>query len=229
MKVLLVEDEERVASFIRKGLEENGIQVAQAFDGLTGLNMALSDTYDVIVLDIVMPGMNGLELCKRLRGEQGNQTPVLMLTALSTTDDIVGGLTVGADDYLTKPFKFRELLARIQALSRRKSVTGRVLSAADLTLDTEAMEVVRDGRKIDLTAREYRLLEYLLKNKNRVVSRTDILENVWDINHDLGTNVVDVYINYLRKKVDHGFSVPLIKTVIGMGYTIKDTDREDPS
>lgn len=196
--------------------------VQQAFDGATGLNMALSDEYDVIILDIVMPGMNGLELCKKLREEQGNQTPVLMLTALGTTDDIVDGLTVGADDYLTKPFKFRELLARVHALARRKTVVGRMLSVNGLTLDTEAKEVLRDVSKIELTAREFRLLEYLLVNKNRVVSRTDILENVWDVNHDLGTNVVDVYINYLRKKIDHDFEVPLIKTVVGMGYTIKD-------
>jgi two-component system copper resistance phosphate regulon response regulator CusR len=227
--VLLIEDEQRVASFIRKGLEEQGIQVAQAFDGVTGLQMATADQFDVIVLDIVMPGMNGLEVCRKLRGDYGDQTPILMLTALSTTDDIVEGLTGGADDYLTKPFKFRELLARIQALSRRKAAVGRVLSVSDLSLDTEAKEVFRDGQRIDLTAREFRLLEYLLQNKNRVVSRTDILEHVWDINHDLGTNVVDVYINYLRKKVDYGFSLQLIKTVIGMGYTIKDTDRENPA
>lgn len=229
MKILLVEDEQYVASFIRKGLEENGFQVAQAFDGTTGLTMALNDTYDVIILDIVMPGMNGLEVCKKLRTEHGNQTPVLMLTALGTTDDIVDGLTIGADDYLTKPFKFKELMARVQALARRKAVVNKILSVSDLKLDSDAKEVFRAGKLIDLTAREFRLLEYLLLNKNRVVSRTDILENVWDINHDLGTNVVDVYINYLRKKVDHEFSPPLIKTVVGMGYTIKDADRENPA
>ncbi len=222
MKILLIEDEQRVAAFIRKGLEDHGILVAQAFDGVTGFTMALGDTYDVIILDIVMPGMNGIDVCRKLREEQGNQTPVLMLTALSTTDDIVGGLMVGADDYLTKPFKFRELMARIHALARRKTVVGRVLTADSLTLDTEAKEVHREEKRIELTAREFRLLEYLLINKNRVVSRADILENVWDINHDLGTNVVDVYINYLRKKIDHDFEVPLIKTVVGMGYTLKD-------
>jgi len=227
LKILLIEDEQHVASFIRKGLEENGIQVAQAFDGVTGLSMALSETYDVIILDIVMPGMNGLEVCKKLRNEHGDQTPVLMLTALGTTDDIVDGLTIGADDYLTKPFKFKELMARVQALGRRKVIVNKTLSVNDLKLDTDAKEVFRSNKRIDLTAREFRLLEYLLLNKNRVVSRTDILENVWDINHDLGTNVVDVYINYLRKKIDHDFPTPLIKTVVGMGYTIKDTDRED--
>jgi two-component system, OmpR family, copper resistance phosphate regulon response regulator CusR len=227
LKILLIEDEQSVASFIRKGLEEHNMQVAQAFDGITGLSMALSDSYDVIILDIVMPGMNGMDVCKKLRSEHGNQIPLLMLTALGTTDDIVDGLTTGADDYLTKPFKFRELLARVQALARRKTAFNKILVAGDLQVDTNAKEVYRSGKQIDLTAREFRLLEYLLINKNRVMSRTDILENVWDINHDLGTNVVDVYINYLRKKVDHDFSFPLIKTVVGMGYIIKDIDRED--
>ncbi len=227
MKVLLIEDEQRVASFIRKGLEEHNIQVAQAFDGPMGMKLALSDAYDVIILDIVMPGMNGLELCRKLREDHGDQTPILMLTALGTTDDIVNGLTTGADDYLTKPFKFRELLARLFALARRKTVVNKILTVDDLTLDTKSMEVYRAGRRIELTAREFRLLEYLLMHKNEVVTRTYILENVWDINHDLGTNVVDVYINYLRKKIDHDFSVPLIKTVVGMGYTIKDTHREN--
>jgi len=227
MKVLLIEDEQRVASFIRKGLEEQGIQVAQAFDGIIGLNMALSEEYDVVILDLVMPGMNGLEVCRKLRGEQGNQTPLLMLTALGTTDDIVSGLTIGADDYLTKPFKFRELLARLHALTRRKMAESKQLTVANLTMNTDAKEVNRAGKKIELTAREFRLLEYLLKNKNRVVSRTDILENVWEINHDLGTNVVDVYINYLRNKINQDSAVALIKTVVGMGYTIKDIDSED--
>jgi len=221
MKVLLIEDEQRVASFIRKGLEEQSIQVVQAYDGVTGLSTALSNEFDVIILDLVMPGMNGLEVCKRLRAEQ-DQTPLLMLTALATTDDIVNGFTQGADDYLTKPFKFRELLARVHALARRKTVVNKLLTVGDLTMDTKAMEVHRGGKKIELTAREFRLLEYLLINKNQVVSRTYILEHVWDVNHDLGTNVVDVYINYLRKKIDHDFPVPLIKTVVGIGYTIKD-------
>ncbi len=227
MKVLVVEDEQRVASFIRKGLEEQGIQVVLAYDGNTGLSMALGDTYDVIILDIVMPGMNGMDVCRKLRTEHGNTTPILMLTALGTTDDIVDGLTIGADDYLTKPFKFRELLARVHALARRKNAVTRIMVADDLKMDVESKEVFRGTRKIDLTAREFRLLEFLLIHKNRVVSRTDILENVWDVNHDLGTNVVDVYINYLRKKIDHDFPVPIIKTVIGMGYVIKDSVRED--
>ena len=227
MKILLIEDERGVSSFIRKGLEEHNIQVAQAYDGVMGLNVALGDSYDVIILDLVMPEMNGLEVCRKLRVEHGNQTPVLMLTALATTDDIVNGLTLGADDYLTKPFKFRELLARVHALARRRTIINKVLTAGDLKMDTKAMEVFRGSKKIDLTAREFRLLEYLLLNKNQVVSKTFILENVWDINHDLGTNVVEVYINYLRKKIDHDFSIPLIKTVVGMGYIIKDINHED--
>lgn len=218
---MLVEDEVRVASFIKRGLEENGIQVLQAFDGLSGLKMAQRNKFDLVILDIIMPEMNGLEVCAQLKAQYGNELPIMMLTAAGTTDDIVEGLNTGADDYMAKPFKFRELLARVQALGRRKSAIGNTLQVADLKLDRETKEVFREGKSITLTAREFRLLEFLLKNKNKVVSRMDILENVWDVNHDLGTNVVEVYINYLRKKIDHGFKVPLIKTVIGMGYTIK--------
>ncbi|MDL5049394.1 response regulator transcription factor [Oscillatoria amoena NRMC-F 0135] len=222
MRILLIEDEPAVASFIRKGLEENNIMVTQAFDGQTGINLALREDFDLIVLDVVMPGMNGMEVCRQLREQQGMKMPILMLTALGTTEDIVEGLTIGADDYLPKPFKFKELLARINALVRRRQAIGHVLEVADLELNRESKEVFRAKKRIDLTAREFRLLEYLLVNKNRVMARTDILENVWDINHDLGTNVVDVYINYLRKKIDADFDTPLIKTVVGMGYTIKD-------
>ena len=225
MKVLLIEDEQSVASFIKKGLEENNIQVVQAFDGLTGLKLSQRDEYDVIILDIIMPEMNGLEVCNRIRQQQGNTPAILMLTASGTTDDIVEGLNNGADDYLIKPFKFRELLARLHALSRRKTNHAPVLKIADLEMNTEAKEVSRNNNRIDLTAREFRLLEYLLRNKNKVVSRADILENVWDVNHDLGTNVVEVYINYIRKKVDNGYDIPLIKTIVGMGYSIKETGK----
>lgn len=226
MRVLVIEDEQGVSSFIKKGLEENGIQVTQAFDGVTGLKTALRNKFDVIVLDIIMPEMNGLEVCAKLREEYGGDISIMMLTAAGTTQDIVEGLNTGADDYLIKPFKFRELLARVQALSRRKTQSPRVLKAVDLELNTDTKGVQRGESKIDLTAREYRLLEYLLRNKNRVVSRMDILENVWDVNHDLGTNVVEVYINYLRKKIDHAFDSPLIKTIVGMGYTIKDIHED---
>ncbi len=223
MKVLLVEDEEKVSSFIKRGLEENGMQVTQAFDGLTGLKMAQRNKFDVVILDVIMPEMNGLEVCRQLKKQFGSEISILMLTASGTTDDIVEGLNTGADDYLTKPFKLRELHARVMALGRRKSASGQVLKVQDLEMNRETKDVSRGGRVISLTAREYRLLEYLLLNKNKVVSRIDILENVWDVNHDLGTNVVEVYINYLRKKVDHGFEHQLIKTVVGMGYTLKES------
>ncbi len=226
MKVLLIEDEQRVSSFVTKGLEEQGHVVVQAFDGLTGIKLALQDEFDVIILDVIMPGMNGIEVCQRLKDENELNTPILMLTALGTTDDIVTGLESGADDYLSKPFKFKELLARISALSRRSAGGAKsgnqTLRIADLEMNLVSKEVIRNGIEIDLTTREFRLLEYLLKNKNRVVSRTDILENVWEVNFDLSTNVIDVYINYLRKKIEKGFSSKIIKTVIGMGYMIKD-------
>jgi two-component system, OmpR family, copper resistance phosphate regulon response regulator CusR len=222
MRVLVVEDEKRVSSFIKRGLEENGFQVTQAFDGSTGLNLALRNKYEVIVLDIVIPEINGLEVCKKLREEYGNDISILMLTALGTTDDVVDGLNRGADDYLVKPFKLKELLARLRALERRRVPRPRILKAADLEFNTYSKEVLRNNIPIGLTAREYRLLQYLLQNKNRIVSRMDILENVWDVNHDLGTNVVEVYINYLRKKIDQGHDSSLIRTIVGMGYTIRD-------
>lgn len=227
MKVLVVEDEHGVSSFIKKGLEENGIQVVQAFDGITGLRLAQRNKFDVVILDIIMPEMNGLELCARIREDYGGDVSILMLTAAGTTEDIVEGLNNGADDYLVKPFKFRELLARVEALGRRNVRSARILKAGDLELNSDAKETKRKEKRIELTAREFRLLEYLLRNKNRVVSRMDILENVWDVNHDLGTNVVEVYINYLRKKIDYGFDNPLIKTVVGMGYTIRDDEDKD--
>ena len=222
MKVLVIEDERGVSSFIKKGLEENGIQVTQAFDGLTGLNTALRNKFDVIVLDIIMPEMNGLSVCTKLREAYGSDISIIMLTAAGTTQDVVEGLNTGADDYLVKPFKFRELLARIHALARRSTRRPKIIKVLDLEMNSDTKEVHRMGTRIELTAREYRLLEYLLQNKNKVVSRMDILENVWDVNHDLGTNVVEVYINYLRKKIDYGFDHPLIKTIVGMGYSLKE-------
>ncbi|HFA49338.1 MAG TPA: response regulator transcription factor [Bacteroidetes bacterium] len=226
MNILLIEDDIRVSSFIKKGLEEQGNEVMQAFDGETGLKLARQYDFNVIILDIIMPGMNGLEVCDKLKTQYFVKSPILMLTALGTTDDIVAGLETGADDYLTKPFKFKELLARIQALARRKITAdkgkGQILKVKDLEMNIETKEVFRDGIEISLTAREFRLLEFLLINKNRVVSRIDILEGVWEVNFDLGTNIIDVYINYLRKKIEKGFSSQIIKTVIGMGYIIKD-------
>jgi DNA-binding response OmpR family regulator len=223
MNILLIEDEPGVSSFIKKGLEEQGNEVMQAFDGDSGLKLARQYHFDVIMLDIIMPGMNGLEVCNRLKNQYEISSPILMLTALGTTDDIVTGLETGADDYLTKPFKFKELLARIQALTRREiKSNGQLLKAKDLEMNLKTKEVSRNGTEIMLTAREFRLLEYLLINKNRVVSRIDILENVWEVDFDLGTNVIDVYINYLRKKIEKEFPSKIIKTVIGMGYIIKD-------
>ncbi len=225
MKILLIEDEVRVSSFIKKGLEEQGEEVTQAFDGQTGLNLACQHGFDVIILDVVMPVMNGIEVCNQLKNQHHINTPILMLTALGTTDDIVLGLETGADDYLTKPFKFKELLARLNALNRRKktaSVPAKIIHAQGVKMNLTSKEVTQEGEPVKLTAREFKLLEYLLKNKNRVVTRTDILENVWEVDFDLGTNVIDVYVNYLRKKAGKGLETKLIETVIGMGYVIKD-------
>ncbi len=224
MKILLVEDEPAISSFIKKGLEENGFEVAQAFDGEMGLRLAERGDYEVIILDLILPGMNGLELCKHLRTERDLKTPILMLTALNETDDIVAGLETGADDYLGKPFKFKELLARVKALARRGGEAERpssLLRIADLEIDLDQKKVRRAGKEIKLTPKEFFLLEYLVRNKNRVVSRVDILETVWEVQFDLGTNVVDVYMNYLRNKIDKPFERKLIQTVVGMGYMIK--------
>lgn len=226
MQILLIEDEQSVSSFIKRGLEEQGNHVTQAFDGLTGLKLATEESFDMIILDVIMPKMNGIDVCDQLKNKHKIETPILMLTALGKTDDIVTGLETGADDYLAKPFKFKELLARINVLNRRGTIShkndSQLLTVQDLEMNLESKEVQRASVEITLTAREFRLLEYLLKNKNRVVTRTNILENVWEVDFDLGTNVIDVYINYLRKKIEHGFSSKIIKTVIGMGYVIKD-------
>ena len=226
MKVLLIEDEQRVSSFIKRGLEEQGFTVTQAFDGITGLKSASEDDFSIIILDVIMPGMNGIDVCFKLKNELYLETPIIMLTALGTTDDIVTGLETGADDYLAKPFKFKELLARINAQIRQKSIQNKsgshLLIHKTLEVNTNSKEVKRDGVIIGLTAKEFNLLEYLLKNKNKVVSRIDILENVWEINFDMGTNVIDVYINYLRKKIEVKGESKIIKTVIGMGYVVKD-------
>ena len=225
MKVLLVEDEPSISGFIKKGLEENGFEVLQAFDGEMGLRLGLLHEFNVIILDLILPGTNGLELCRKLREEAQIDTPVLMLTALNETDDVVAGLNAGGDDYLGKPFKFQELLARVKALSRRSgqlNQKSKHLKMADLLVDIDMKRVERGGQEIKLTPKEFFLLEYLMRNQNRVVSRMDILENVWDVQFDLGTNVVDVYMNYLRKKIDKPFEKKLIQTVVGMGYMMKE-------
>lgn len=225
MKILLVEDEPKVASFIKKGLEEQSYEVEQAYDGNFGLKLALQNEYDLIILDIILPHMNGLEVCRAIRIKKP-QVSVLMLTALGSTDDKITGLDAGADDYLTKPFEFKELLARIRALSRRggEGNGGEKLSIAGLEMDLGSKTVTRDGRAINLTAREFALLHYLLRNRGRVVSRVDITENVWETSFDTGSNVIDVYINFLRKKVDKGFAGKLIHTLVGMGYVLKEDE-----
>ncbi|MBA4852337.1 response regulator transcription factor [Emticicia sp. BO119] len=228
-KILLVEDEISVVSFIRSGLSEENYAVSVSLDGSTGINMALANEFDLIILDIMLPDKNGLEVCKELRAND-IQTPILFLTALGTSENIALGLNTGADDYLVKPFKFIELSARIKALLRRSVIKNEIpgeslqhiYSMADLKINDNAKTVERGGIAISLTATEYRLLLTLMKNRGRVLSRMDLLESAWDINFDLGTNVVDVYINYLRKKLDSEHKQKLIHTVIGMGYVLKE-------
>ncbi len=224
MKILVVEDEPKVASFIQKGLEEQAYEVEIAYDGFIGEKMALSNPYDVILLDVNLPQVNGIEVCRHLRAHH-LRTPILMLTAFGATDDKVTGFEAGADDYLVKPFEFRELLARIKALHKRNTDSGgpgNVLRVADLELNTDNKTVKRGEKKIDLTAKEFGLLEYFIRNKGKVVSRVDIAEKVWEITFDTGTNVIDVYINFLRKKIDKDFDKKLIHTVVGMGYILKE-------
>lgn len=225
MKILLIEDEPKVSAFIKKGLEEQTYEVDLAYDGFYGAKLALENEYALVVLDVILPRMNGVEVCRTIR--QHNQTlPILMLTALGSTDDKILGLDSGADDYLVKPFEFQELLARIRALTRRvqESVSNEVLQLADLELDVQKKTVTRSGVPISLTAREFALLYYLLRNKERVVSRVDIIEQVWETSFDTGSNVIDVYINFLRKKVDKDFSPKLIHTLVGMGYVLKEME-----
>ncbi len=219
MKILLVEDEVRIAQSIKKGLEENNYEVELAYDGLLGKKLVLERSYDLIILDIILPEMNGIELCREIRSN-GINTPVLMLTALGTTYDKVIGLDSGADDYLSKPFNFDELLARIRALSRRndKLITESVLKIGDLELDINSRRAKRGGKEIKLTAREYKLLEFFMRNRGKILDRNSIAENVWDISFDTGTNIVDVYVNYLRNKIDKDFPEKLIRTIVGMGY-----------
>jgi len=232
-KLLLVEDEPAVVSFVLRSLTEEGYEISVAPDGPLGLDMALHHGFDLIILDIMLPGMNGLEVCRRLR-TGGLTTPILILTALGSTENVVAGLDSGADDYLAKPFKLAELLARIRSLLRRQPSAAPEapdqLSIADLILNSDLKTVTRQGKPIELTATEFRLLEYLLKNKRRVLSRMDILEKVWGIDFNMNTKVVDVYINYLRKKVDRDFEPRLIHTAVGMGYVLREAyANEDPN
>ncbi|HEX2534031.1 MAG TPA: response regulator transcription factor [Chitinophagaceae bacterium] len=223
-KILIVEDEPKIADTLKVGLEEHGYHVELAYDGTIGYRLFRSHPFNLIVLDINIPGINGYDLCRRIRSENA-QVPVIMLTALSALNDKVEGYDAGADDYLVKPFEFRELLLKIRVLLKRtmnqQLPVGNVLKAGDLEMNLDSKEVRRDGQLINLTAKEFQLLEYLLRNKNRMVSRADIAINVWDIDFDTNTNVIDVYISYLRNKVDKPFPEKLIQTQVGMGYILK--------
>lgn len=224
MNLLVVEDEPNVVSVISRGLTDEGFTVSIAPDGLIGKQMAIENNFDLIILDIMLPGINGLELCKIIKDLKPS-TPVIMLTALGTTENVVNGLDNGADDYLVKPFKFAELFARIRMLLRRYHGTvnlDQIISIADLQINLSAKTVNRNKTEVVLTATEYRLLEYMAKNKGKILSRIDILENVWDIDFNLGTNVVDVYVNYLRKKIDKIADHKLIHTAVGLGYVLKE-------
>ena len=220
-KIILVEDEINIASFIERGLREFGHEVSVVYDGNAGWELLQNESFDLLILDIIMPGMNGLELCRMYRQRFGYHSPVVMLTALGTTDDIVKGLDAGADDYLVKPFSFQELEARIKALLRRsKEVPVQQLVCGDLILDCTLRRARRGNMDIDLTVKEYRLLEYFLLHQRAVLSRLTLLRDVWDKNFDTNTNVVDVYVNYLRAKIDKGFEDKLIHTVVGVGLSL---------
>ena len=222
-KIILVEDEINIASFIERGLREFGHEVSVVYDGNAGWELLQNESFDLLILDIIMPGMNGLELCRMYRQRFGYHYPVVMLTALGTTDDIVKGLDAGADDYLVKPFSFQELEARIKALLRwSKEVPVQQLVCGDLILDCTLRRARRGNMDIDLTVKEYRLLEYFLLHQRAVLSRLTLLRDVWDKNFDTNTNVVDVYVNYLRAKIDKGFEDKLIHTVVGVGYMMTD-------
>ena len=224
MKLLIVEDEPKTLQAIQQGLEESQFEVDIAYDGLIAKRLALKNNYAAIITDLILPGLNGYELCRQLRAE-GITTPILMLTALGETDDKIMGFDAGADQYLTKPFQFTELLARVRALTKRGtqvSMTAQTLRYGGIEMDLDAKTVRRDGKPIELTAREFALLEFLMRNQGRVLSKPTIAEHVWDINFDTGTNVVEVYINYLRKKIDRDFPNKLIHTQFGMGYMFKE-------
>lgn len=224
-KILIIEDERKIADTLKLGLQENGYDVDVAYDGNIGLRLFEGNKYNLVVLDINLPGINGYELCRIFRSKDAH-VPVIMLTALSALKDKIEGYDAGADDYVIKPFEFRELLMKIRVLLRRtmqqQVPVGNVLKAGDLQMNLDSKEVRRGDKLINLTAKEFQLLEYLLRNKNRVVSRADIAVNVWDIDFDTNTNVIDVYINYVRNKVDKPFPDKLIQTQVGMGYILKE-------
>lgn len=223
MKILVIEDEVKTLQLIKQGLEEQQWEVEVAYDGLMGFKLATREEYTLIISDIILPGINGLDLCRQLRLAHVS-TPILLLTALGTTDDKILGLDAGADDYLVKPFEFRELMARVRALTRRTSRsihTENVLKIADLSMDLTTKSVLRAGKEITLTAKEFVLLEYFLRHQGRVISKVELAEKIWDVTFDTGTNVIEVYMNFLRKKIDKDFSIKLLHTQIGMGYVLK--------
>jgi two-component system copper resistance phosphate regulon response regulator CusR len=223
MNILLVEDEQNIANFIKKGFNEQFYYVDLASEGLAGERLALENVYDIIILDIIIPHINGIELCRRIR-QHNADVPILLLTALGSTENKVLGFEAGADDYLVKPFHFEELLVRVNALCRRpkRMPHEMVLKVGDLELNVYEKMARRGNTNIFLTAREFALLEFLMLHRNQVLSRTYIAESVWGTNQDRGTNIIDVYINYLRAKIDKGFSKPLIHTIIGMGYMLRE-------
>jgi DNA-binding response OmpR family regulator len=228
MKILLIEDDHRISSSLKKGFEIEGFTVDVAFNGETGLDMAMSNGFDVIILDLMLPLLDGVSVCKALR-EEKNQTPILMLTAKSEVSDRVNGLTVGADDYLGKPFAFEELLARIKALSRRsRKQESDVLSIADILLDRESFSVTREEKQIELSKKEFLLLEYLLQNKNKTVSKEQIINHVWEFDTDILPNTVEVYMGYLRNKIEKPFKSKqkIFQTIRGFGYKTSDTQTK---
>lgn len=224
MRLLLIEDDKKVASFIRKGLEQEHRSVDVAHDGETGAHLAQNFEYDLVILDLVLPKISGLDVLRMLRAKK-QDAPVLVLTAKGTIEDRVVGLDCGADDYLVKPFAFVELSARVRALLRREKREATELAVADLRVDSVKRTASRSGRRIDLTSKEFALLEFLMRNAGRPVTRTMIIEHVWDIHFDSVTNVVEVYINFLRNKIDKAFSPPLIRTIRGVGYILTDEQQ----
>lgn len=224
LQILLIEDDQRVSELIKRSLEEQGFAVAIAYDGEMGKKSALHGDIDLLITDIILPKINGLDLCKEIRQTKPD-LPIIMLTALGTTDDKVEGFDAGADDYLVKPFEMRELLVRIRSLLKRKNVnaniSGFILKIADLEMNLNTKIVKRNNLEINLTPKEFKLLEYMLQNRNRILSRIEIAENVWETHFDTGTNFIDVYMNYLRKKIDKDFSKKLIHTKSGMGFILK--------
>jgi two-component system, OmpR family, copper resistance phosphate regulon response regulator CusR len=222
-KILIIEDEPKVQALIRQGLEEIGFIADAADNGLTGLEKAETGEFDVIIIDLLLPQIHGLDICRQIR-KKYPKVKILMLTALGTLDDKLRGFESGADDYLVKPFDFPELVARIKSLLKRnQDIQGQeILQIADLSMNITGKTVTRAGKNIELTAKEFHLLEYLLRNQGRVVSKAEIADKIWDISFETGTNVIEVYVNFLRKKIEKGFDKRLIYTLIGMGYVIKD-------